>query len=392
MPVATIQSSKQGRGKAAGGTAKPANVGGGGGGGGTRKAASAEAAAAGRGLGEGRIDDYYVVDWGKVLGRGHYATVHRGQNLKTRRVVAVKKIQTARTREESLKAEINVLRAVGHHDNIVTLLDVFVTSTDVLLVMEMCSGGELFDRLVRDGPYSEKSASYHIGCVAGALKYVHSKGIVHRDLKPENLILSDPSPDATLKIADFGLSKVLDRTQGQVQMGTVCGTWAYCAPEVKTSIYGGKAHYTAAVDMWSVGVILFVMMAAYHPFDPEGELSDDQLWRNILSGVFDFNDPVWRNISQGAKDLIRKLIVIDAQKRFTPQQVLEHPWIAQNWTNGKYPEVPDTPISPVINQKLGKYYSRKFKAAGKAVMAVSAFRKSVTQTTAAGGNQMDTSV
>ena len=110
--------------------------GGGGGGGGTRKAASAEAAAAGRGLGEGRIDDYYVVDWGKVLGRGHYATVHRGQNLKTRRVVAVKKIQTARTREESLKAEINVLRAVGHHDNIVTLLDVFVTSTDVLLVME----------------------------------------------------------------------------------------------------------------------------------------------------------------------------------------------------------------------------------------------------------------
>merc|ERR1719163_657472 len=119
------------------------------------------------------------------------------------------------------------------------------------------------------------------------------------------------------------------------------------------------------------------MMAAYHPFDPEGELGDDQLWRNIMSGVFDFNDPVWRNISNGAKDLIRKLVVIDAQSRYTPQQVLDHPWIAQNWVNGQYPVVPDTPISPVINEKLGKYYSRKFKSAATAVVAANAFRKSI---------------
>ena len=203
-------------------------------------------------------------------GKGHYGTVYKARNKRTGRVVAVKKIEIARTRKSSLKAEVMVLRDVGHHDNIVGLLDVFITGTHVLLVLEMATGGELFDRLVNDGPYSEKKASFHVGSIAGALGYLHSKGIVHRDLKPENLLLSDKSPDAILKIADFGLSKILDTGSGQVEMGTVCGTWAYCAPEVRQTIIGHRAHYTAAVDMWSLGVIMYVMMVAYHPFDPSG--------------------------------------------------------------------------------------------------------------------------
>ena len=144
-------------------------------------------------------------------GKGHYGTVYKARNKRTGRVVAVKKIEIARTRKSSLKAEVMVLRDVGHHDNIVGLLDVFITGTHVLLVLEMATGGELFDRLVNDGPYSEKKASFHVGSIAGALAFLHAKGIVHRDLKPENLLLSDKGPDAVLKIADFGLSAILLR-------------------------------------------------------------------------------------------------------------------------------------------------------------------------------------
>ena len=283
---------------------------------------------------EGGIEDYYAVDWTRTLGRGRYATVHRGHNKETRRVVAIRrlKIQIARTRElecmESLKAEINALRAVGHHDNIVNLVDVFVDETDVMIVMELCTGGDLFDRLAGDGPRSEERASYHIACLASALEHMHSRGVVHCDIKPENLMFSDKSPDATLKIANFGVAQLLE---GNEERHLPRGTVAYSAPEVKTSI---------SADMWSLGVVLFTMLAAYHPFDPEGEESDERLRRNVNSGVYDFDDPVWHSISDGAKDLIRKLIVVDPEARLTARQVLEHPWaIATNWIDGQPPVV-----------------------------------------------------
>lgn len=172
---------------------------------------------------------------------------------------------------------------------------------------------------------SELEASHHIRKIGLALEYLHRRGIVHRDLKPENLILTDKRDDSELKIADFGLSKIVDNVQNAT-LRTVCGTWAYCAPEVKTSIKGGQASYSAAVDLWSVGVILYVILGAYHPFDPDGDATDDQLWDNICKGEFDFDDPAWETISAQAKDLIKRLIVVDAKKRYTTQDLLSHPW------------------------------------------------------------------
>jgi len=287
-----------------------------------------------------------------VLGRGHYATVHLGLNKATGEQVAIKRIQISRSRVEALKQEIFVLLEVGAHPNIVQLKDVFLTDTEVQLVMELLRGGELFDRMVESGPYSEREASMHVRKIGEALMFLHSKGIVHRDLKPENLILVDKSPHAELKIADFGLSKIVD----DVLLGTmktVCGTWAYAAPEVKTSLVPGSgANYTQKVDMWSLGVITFVILAAYHPFDPDGNCNDGQLWARICSGIFNFDDPAWVNISEAAKDLIRHLIVVDPAQRYGTEELLRHPWIQGSFA------MPVGPITPQIDSNLMKFQER----------------------------------
>jgi calcium/calmodulin-dependent protein kinase-4 len=325
----------------------------------TRPAAAAGAAAEDQQhvevlMKKGPISDYYDVDLNTVLGRGHYATVNVGVDRKSSLQVAVKRIQISKSRVEALKREVEVLRKVGRHPNIVTLYDIFITDTELILVLELLLGGELFDRMVEKGPYSEREASHHIRKIGLALKFLHRSGIVHRDLKPENLILTHKGDNAELKIADFGLANVVDNTENAV-MKTVCGTWAYCAPEVKTSMTeeGGPACYTAKVDLWSVGVILYVILAAYHPFDADGDCSDAQLWANICSGKFDFEDPAWAQISSGAKDLIRNLIVVDPEKRFGTDELLAHPWVRQAAS------VPATPITPNINRSLIDYNDRR---------------------------------
>ena len=202
--------------------------------------------------------------------------------------------------------------------------------------MELLAGGELFERIVSNGAYSERDASQHIRKIASALKFMHRRGIVHRDLKPENLVLVDKSPDSDIKISDFGLSKILKEDQATMQ--TVCGTRAYSAPEVN---FGGpprSGKYNEKVDTWSLGVILYVILAAYHPFDPYGESNDQEIWSRICRGAWDFNDEVWTSISTEAKDLITHLICVDASKRYSADQILEHPWIV------RHQEMPNRPI------------------------------------------------
>uniref|UniRef100_A0A7S2WMN5 Protein kinase domain-containing protein n=1 Tax=Mucochytrium quahogii TaxID=96639 RepID=A0A7S2WMN5_9STRA len=305
-------------------------------------------------LKKGPISEYYDVDPNTVLGRGHYATVNLGVDKKSGLKVAVKRIQISKSRVEALKREVEVLRKVGKHPNIVTLYDIFITETELILVLELLLGGELFDRMVEKGPYSEREASHHIRKIGQALKFLHRHGIVHRDLKPENLILAHKGDDSELKIADFGLAHIVDNVESAT-MRTVCGTWAYCAPEVKTTMVeeGGPACYTAKVDLWSVGVILFVILGAYHPFDADGDASDAQLWSNICSGVFDFDDPAWDHISAGAKDLIKNLIVVDADRRYGTDELLAHPWVKQAAS------VPATPITPNIDRSLIDFNGRR---------------------------------
>jgi len=290
------------------------------------------------------LPQYYDVDWSKKgeLGRGHYAVVFKGQNRATGQLVAIKRIRRALARPATLKTEIRALRKVKGHPNIVQLYDVYYNQEYVVLVLELLAGGELFDRIVSSGAYSERDASQHVRKIASALQYMHSQAIVHRDLKPENLVLVDKRANSEIKISDFGLSKILN--DDQTTMQTVCGTRAYSAPEVN---FGGPArsgNYNEKVDTWSLGVILFVILAAYHPFDPYGDSTDTEIWARICSsGGWDFNDEVWDTISDEAKDLIQHLLTRNPAKRYGTQELLNHRWITQ------FNQMPDTPLKSLMS-------------------------------------------
>eukprot|EP00937_MAST-01D_sp_MAST-1D-sp2_P004841 g4841.t1 len=294
-----------------------------------------------------RLEDRYsLVD--SELGSGQYATVVRAVNKKTKREVAVKKILKARSKRANLDTEIEILKRFGHHKHIVDLYDVYETAEHIFLAMELMRGGELFDALVENGPYDEGDASRHIRDIGSALHFLHSEGIVHRDLKPENLLLTTTGRDARLKIADFGLSKILEEEE---MMKTACGTWAYCAPEVLRIRRDHVGSYDAKCDMFSVGVILFVILSGYHPFDPAGENTDKQMQRLILEGR-----------QGGAKELVRCLLEADPAKRLSAAQMLLHPWVKGTVLRGK--------LSATIDKDIGVYRQRmrkKLKVGFKAV-------------------------
>lgn len=192
-----------------------------------------------------------------------------------------------------------------------------------MLIVELCTGGELFDRIVNayeseDGSFSEAQASSVIKQTAQGLKYLHTQGIVHRDLKPENLLFKTEDADSEIKITDFGLAKYTSDPNA-TSMTTACGTPGYVAPEVVSGLeYGSK------VDMWSLGVIAYVILCGFPPFYHENHA---ELFKSIKACKYEFVEPFWDNVSESAKDLIRKLLVVDPEQRLSADQVLEHPWI-----------------------------------------------------------------
>ncbi|XP_070318795.1 calcium/calmodulin-dependent protein kinase type IV isoform X2 [Odocoileus virginianus] len=184
--------------------------------------------------------------------------------------------------------------------------------------------------------------------------YLHENGIVHRDLKPENLLYATPAPDAPLKIADFGLSKIVEH---QVLMKTVCGTPGYCAPEILRG-----CAYGPEVDMWSVGIITYILLCGFEPF--YDERGDQFMFRRILNCEYYFISPWWDEVSLNAKDLVRKLIVLDPKKRLTTFQALQHPWVTGKAANFVHMDT--------AQKKLQEFNARrKLKAAVKAVVASS---------------------
>jgi len=203
-----------------------------------------------------------------------------------------------------------------NHPNVVGLKDMFETASTLYLVMELVTGGELFDKIVEKGQYSEKEASVIVKQILSAVGYLHSQGIAHRDLKPENLLLKG-SDDTTVMLSDFGLSKIIGEDK---LMETACGTPYYVAPEVLQA-----AGYDKEVDLWSVGVITYLVLCGFPPFYGE---SLPEVFEQIMSAQFDFPDPYWTEVSPQAKDFIQKLLVIDPHKRLTAQQALDHPWIS----------------------------------------------------------------
>jgi calcium/calmodulin-dependent protein kinase I len=271
------------------------------------------------------ISKYYDIK--DKLGSGSFATVKRATRKSDGKQFAIKVIKKTKLNAEELAVvhdEVEIMHKLTH-PHCVQLYEMFETSKKIYMVIELLTGGELFDRIVAKGSYSEREASELIKSVTSAIQYLHSIGVVHRDLKPENLIYASPKPDSPIKITDFGLAKY--RAGKMEAMTTACGTPGYVAPEVlKNEPYG------PAVDLWSLGVILYILLCGFPPFYHE---STAALYKQIKKGEYDFPDPYWTDISDSAKDLVRCLLCVDPKKRYTAKQVLAHPWIAGNAASDK---------------------------------------------------------
>lgn len=261
------------------------------------------------------IRDLYDIK--RELGAGTFATVKLGVLKSTGQMYAIKIIDKATLQEnrEALLTEISILKQVDHK-NVINMKEIFETRKKLYLIMDVLDGGELFDRIVENGTFSEKDASDLSRSIIGAVEYLHGLGIVHRDLKPENLLYTDRSANAEIKIADFGLSKFI--TNGEL-LHTACGTPGYVAPEVLLLQGYGKQ-----VDMWSVGVIIYILLCGFPPFYAE---NDAEMFEAIKAASYDFPSPYWDRISDSAKDLVRGLLQKNPDRRLTTTQALQHPWI-----------------------------------------------------------------
>jgi len=263
------------------------------------------------------------------IGKGGYATVYRVVDRETGEQLAVKIIEKRqfqlnaphRWRDQLNEAEI--LRKLNH-PGIIKLKQKFATDEALFLVMELVRGGELFDRLVEGACYTEERAKLLTKNLLEAVKYLHDNDIVHRDLKPENILLVSKDDDTTIKLADFGVAK--EERGGRA---TVCGTVNYIAPEVlkrQDSILG-EGRYGKSVDMWSLGVVVFIMLTKCPPFEPIS--TDDK--RSMEERVSDmFHSEEWMSIPPPAQNFVGCLLQIDETRRLTAAHALQHPWITSS--------------------------------------------------------------
>jgi serine/threonine protein kinase len=318
-----------------------------------------------------------------------------------------------------IEAELRVLHLGCGHPNIVQQLDVFETPAEVSIVLELMHGGELFDALARSGPYIEADAIAPIRGMCGALAFLHARGLAHRDLKPQNLLLSHRlGPSATLKLCDFGLAKqcaepLPDDGQPAAAAATAtppppraslclspesqrrlcavapmrkpCGTWPYMAPEVLRILHGAPGEYGQLVDMFAAGIIMFVALSGYHPFDPDGVNSPRRMQALMLRGAWSFDDwrhdnggggGAWSLVSGEAKELIARMLETDPRRRITAQQALDHPWTRGD--GAKDGQAPSGRLSATIDRDIGSFKARmrrKLKAAAVATTAAMTFRR-----------------
>mmetsp|Transcript_11236 Transcript_11236/g.38336 ORF Transcript_11236/g.38336 Transcript_11236/m.38336 type:complete len:261 (+) Transcript_11236:263-1045(+) len=245
-----------------------------------------------------------------------------------------------------------------NHPNCIKLIEVFDEKTRLYIVLELVTGGELFDRIITKGSYSEREAAILIESVVRAIAYLHQVGVVHRDLKPENLLYASGDPESpdyeVIKVADFGLAKVVMPTEDHT-MSTTCGTPGYVAPEVLE-----QRGYGPEVDLWSIGVILYILLCGFPPFYDE---NNSVLFSQIKKGDYSFPSPYWDDISSEAKDLVKKLLQVNPAKRLKSEEIVEHPWISSRHSNSSSALL-------LQQEQLKKYVARgRFKRAINTVVA-----------------------
>ncbi|OQR97843.1 calcium/calmodulin dependent protein kinase [Achlya hypogyna] len=261
-----------------------------------------------------------VYSMGPALGEGNFSIVKQCTHKATGKPYAVKCIKKTALKKKDLDnihREMEILRKLDH-PNIVKLIDVFDNEGDMCyLVMELVTGGELFDRIIAKEHYTEAEAKVVVRTVADVLVYCHAQDIAHRDLKPENLLYATADDNAEIKIADFGFAII---AADGVVMQTMCGTPGYFAPEVIA-----RRPYEQKCDIWSLGVIMYILLCGFPPFYDENQIAEMEKIRNA---EYDFPSPYFDDISPSAKDLIGKMLLVNPDARLSAADVLAHPWLA----------------------------------------------------------------
>ncbi|KAL1196367.1 Calcium-dependent protein kinase 22 [Cardamine amara subsp. amara] len=286
------------------------------------------------------------------LGKGNFGTTYMCQEIATGNSYACKSILKSKLRsqeeKEAVKTEIHIMEHVSGLQNIVQFKGSYEDKKFIHIVMELCSGGELFnkiDALAKSNSfYSEKDAAGIFRSIVNAVQICHSLDVIHRDLKPENFLFSSKDDNAILKAIDFGCSLYI--REGETFESFV-GSKYYIAPEVLGGSYGKE------IDIWSAGVILFILLSGAPPFDTYDEIKE---------GKLDFDSQPWPSISLSAKDLIEKMLTVNPMHRITAAKVLEHPWIKS--------EAPDKPIDNIVISRLKQFRAmNKFKKLALKVIA-----------------------
>nr|GEU91075.1 calcium-dependent protein kinase 26 [Tanacetum cinerariifolium] len=285
------------------------------------------------------IRDVYTL--GQKLGQGQFGTTYLCTEIATGVDYACKSISKRKliSKEdlEDVRREIQIMHHLAGHKNIVTIKGAYEDPLYVHIVMELCNGGELFDRIIQRGHYSERKAAELTKIIVGVVEACHSLGVMHRDLKPENFLLVNRDDDFSLKAIDFGLSVFFK--PGQV-FTDVVGSPYYVAPEVLLKHYGPEA------DVWTAGVILYILLSGVPPFWAE---TQQGIFDAVLKGYIDFDSDPWPLISDSAKDLIRKMLCSRPSDRLTAHEVLCHPWVCENGV------APDRALDPAVLSRLKQF-------------------------------------
>lgn len=257
--------------------------------------------------------------FGKELGRGEFGITYVCIDQRTLEIFACKTISKQRLRTEidveDVRREVEIMRQLPIHPNIVRYKEVFEDKEAVYLVMELCEGGELFDRIVAKRHFTERGAALLTKTILEVVKVCHEHGVIHRDLKPENFLYASPDENAPLKAIDFGLSIFFEPGQ---RFSEIVGSPYYMAPEVL------RRNYGAEIDVWSAGIILYILLCGVPPFWAD---SEEAIAHTIIKGEINFSRDPWPKISEDAKDLVRGMLDQNPYTRMTIDEVLAHHWI-----------------------------------------------------------------
>ncbi len=291
-------------------------------------------------------EDYIRI---KLIGEGSFAKVLKVKHKITGAIRAMKIINknSEYNKEEEIEIinEINILRTMDH-PNILKIFEFYISKHSYFIITELCSGGELFNEIIDRGPFDEKQSSYIMYQIFSAVNYCHNMSIIHRDLKPENILIVKREKNLLrIKICDFGTSKIHDR--GTIQKKIV-GSSYYIAPEILDKKYNEKC------DLWSCGVILYILLCARPPF--EGE-TDEEILHKVKNGKFDLKQNPFNLISKEAKDLIKNLLIMDFNKRISAEEALNDNWFKINKSKELFNEIKDQQMIEKFIINLKEYKS-----------------------------------